>query len=68
MKLINNNITEWLFFLISIALGILGNLLACMGYLQNWWLVLVRMLYFVPFYELGILYKNRLEKYDKKNI
>lgn len=66
LKLINNNITEWLFFLISIALGILGNLLACMGYLQNWWLVLVRMLYFVPFYELGILYKNRLEKYDKK--
>lgn len=27
---------------------------------------MVRMLYFVPFYELGILYKNCLEDYDRK--
>lgn len=66
LKLIKNNISEWLFFIIGIILGIVGNQLACMGYLQNWWLVLIRMLYFVPFYELGVLYKNRLEEFDKK--
>ena len=66
LKLIKNNMSEWIFFVLAIILGIFGNQLACMGYLSNWWLVLVRMLYFVPFYELGILYKNKLEFYDRK--
>ena len=66
LKLIHKDIPEWIFFIIGVALGITGNQLACMGYLQNWWLVLVRMLYFMPFYSLGILYKNRLEQFDRK--
>lgn len=53
-------------FVISIVIGIVGNQLACMGYFQNWWLVLVRMFYFVPFYEMGILYKSKLEKIDRR--
>lgn len=66
LKVININTSEWVIFVISFILGIVGNQLACMGYLQNGWLVLVRMLHFVPFYELGIIYKNKLEKVDCK--
>lgn len=65
-KLIKRDVSEWIFFVLALVLGVFGNQLACMGFLTNWWLVLVRMLYFVPFYELGILYKNKLEFYDCK--
>ena len=66
IKRIYKNTTEWAFGALEIFAGILGNQLACMGYRQNWWLVLVRMLYFAPFYELGILYRSKLETIDKK--
>lgn len=66
LKVVNKNISEWAFFLISIVIGISGNQLACMGYLHHGWLVLVRMFYFIPFYEMGILYKTKLEKIDKR--
>jgi len=68
-KLLNklhNNISEWFFFITSLLLGITGNQLACIGYYNDLWLVLVRMLYFVPFYALGILYKKKLEQIDRK--
>ena len=64
--LIKSDMSEWFFFAVNIILGILGNNLACKGYLANWWLVLVRMLYFVPFYGLGIIYKTKLENYEKR--
>lgn len=60
------NASEWLFFTAALALGILGNQLACGGYNTGWWLAIVRMLYFVPFYGLGILYRRKLEAYDRK--
>lgn len=66
LKWIPPSISEWILFILSIALGITGNQLACMGYLENWWLVLVRVLYFLPFYALGIIYKTKLERYDRK--
>lgn len=65
-KAIYNNISEWVFFILSIGLGIAGNQLACTGHRSEWWIVLVRMLYFLPFYALGIIYKTKLEKLDKK--
>ena len=34
LKQVYHNIPEWIFFIISIALGITGNQLACMGYLE----------------------------------
>lgn len=40
--------------------------MAYMGYRTGWWLVLVRLLHFITFYEMGILYKRKLESYDKK--
>ncbi|SFT33260.1 Fucose 4-O-acetylase [Lachnospiraceae bacterium XBD2001] len=60
------NTSEWGYFLFDVFLGIAGNQLAIMGYNTGWWLTLVRMLYFLPFYELGILYNRKLEAYDKK--
>lgn len=63
---INKNISETVFFVINIILGLIGNRLACLGFLSGWWLVLVRMLYFVPFFGLGIFYRQVLEKFDRK--
>lgn len=63
---INKNIPEAVFFAVSIALGIMGNQMACMGITYGGWIVIVRMLYFLPFFELGIFYKSFLEKYDRK--
>lgn len=57
---------EELLFILSIILGILGNQLSIWGYNTNWWLPLVRMLYFIPFYELGIFIYKRLEKYESR--
>ena len=59
-------IPEWGYFIVAIVVGCIGNQLACSGLYTGWWLVLVRFTYFIPFYYLGILYKNVLERYEKK--
>ena len=66
LKSFNKNMPEIFFLIINVVFGLSGNQLACMGYCKGGWLVLVRMLYFVPFYGLGIFYKSVLEKYDKR--
>lgn len=72
IKIINKNVHEIVFFTINLILGLIGNQLACEGdmlyhnNISNCLLVWVRMLYFVPFFGLGILYKSILEKYDRK--
>ncbi len=66
LKLTKKEVSEWIFFVISVALGILGNWLAVLGYRTGGWIVLDRMLYFLPFYGLGILYRNKLEALDKR--
>jgi len=58
---------EHLLFLLYLLLGILGIQLANRGYRTGWWLVLVRMLFFVPFYGAGIYYKKVLEKRDNSS-
>lgn len=57
-------VNEVFFFIVSLLLGIFGVYLASIGYHTGLWLTLVRILYFVPFYSLGIFYKKILEKYD----
>ena len=57
-------INEIIFFIISMFLGITGVYLASIGYNTGVWLNIVRVLYFVPFYSLGIFYRKVLEKYD----
>ena len=37
--------------------------MAIMEYRTSWWLTVVRILYFAPFYAMGIFYKKILEKY-----
>lgn len=66
VHLIYKDMPEWFFFAVNLALGIFGNNLACKGLNTGWWLVLVRMLFLLSFYEIGILYQTKLEKIDRK--
>lgn len=66
IKHISKNTNEYFFIVLGLIVGVIGNSLAAKGYSSNkWFLVLIRMFYFVPFYELGIFYKKCLEKYEK---
>lgn len=58
--------SEYFFFVMGIILGIIGNYLAYKGYNSSWWLVLVRMLHFMPFYYFGTLYRRKVEIIMKK--
>jgi len=64
-KRIFKNLNEYIYFGLNLLIGIAGVGLAIKGYNTGWWLVLVRAMYFVPFYSLGILYNRKLEKLDK---
>ena len=44
-----------------------GIYFASKGYNKGFWLFLDRILYFIPFFSLGILYNKKLEKFDKLN-
>lgn len=65
IKILHIKMNEWLYFVCNLALGIIGVYLASIGYNTGLWLVLVRALYFIPFWGLGILYKTKLEAIDK---
>ena len=65
-RIFKHKIPEWIFFIGSLLLGVFGNLLAIKGCTSGWWLVLVRMLHFVPFFGLGIFFKTSAEKYINK--
>lgn len=55
---------ECILFGVYLCMGMAGVYLASRGYHAGWWLVLVRALYLLPFYGMGIFYRNVLEKYD----
>lgn len=55
---------NWIYTAAGIAIGIAGVEMARRGLRSGWWLFLTRFMYFLPFYELGILYRSRLEKAD----
>lgn len=65
LKRFNSTISEWTFFIIGLVLGLVGNQFACVGNRGGWMIVLIRTFHFIPFYSLGILYKNKLETIDK---
>ena len=56
---------ELLVFVIYLLLGALGVTLARHGFRRSWALALLRMLYFLPFYGLGIFYRRVLERLDR---
>ena len=51
-------------FLFCLALGALGVTLARHGFRRGWELLLIRFLYFLPFYALGVFYRRVLERLD----
>lgn len=67
LKLKIKNINEYIFFIISLLFGMVGIYISTNGYNKGWYLFFDRILYLIPFYCLGILYKKELEKYDKLN-
>lgn len=60
-QVFHTEIDEWVVFSCYLFLGILGNILAGKDYNTGWWLVLVRMLFFLPFFGFGSLYQRKLE-------
>ena len=61
LKFCKQPVKEWIIFLTYLVFGIIGNVLASKGYNTGWWLVLVRMLFFLPFFGFGGFYKAVLE-------
>lgn len=64
LRTLKIKINEFVYFSISLAVGIAGIMLAQKGYHNGWYMPIVKIAYFIPFYSLGILYK-KYEKYDK---
>ena len=60
-------INEYIFFIIYLSLGLVGIYLSNKGFNQGWSLLLVRTLYFLPFFALGLLYNRKLENKDNLN-
>lgn len=51
-------------FVFCLLLGALGVWLAQRGFRRTWQLAVVRALYFLPFYAMGVFYRRVLEEYD----
>lgn len=64
-KLFKKKYKEIVLFIIYLLLGLLGVFLSIKEYNYGYFLIITRTLYFMPFLGLGILYRNKLEKYDK---
>lgn len=60
----NKDQKEILFFVVYCMLGTIGTFIAFKGFNTGLWLVVVRMLYFLPFYGLGVFYRTILERFD----
>lgn len=64
-KILGKYKNEYILFALYFALGFVGVYMSNKGLNYEWWLVLTRMLYFIPFYGLGIFYNKKIEKHDK---
>lgn len=64
-KLIHKmHVNEWILFIVALAIGLSGICLVKYydyGHTIGWTLFLVRFMCYLPFFELGVLYKNRIE-------
>lgn len=59
-------VSEWIYFVINILFGLIGNYIAYKGFNQGIFLVIVRMLHFLPYFSFGTFYNRCLEKYSPK--
>lgn len=57
---------EIFIFLICLLIGIVGVKLSYLGYRTEWWLTLVKIMFGIAFYALGVIYKAVIEKYIDK--
>lgn len=64
ISVLNIEIKEIVYILIVLILGMSGIYMSSRGYNSGWYLVVTRVLYFLPFYMLGYIYKIKLEKID----
>lgn len=64
LEKIKKNTSAYIYFAIGMLLGISGVYLASKGFNTGIWLPIVRSLYFIPFYEAGVLYRSKLEVKD----
>lgn len=60
-------VNEYLIFAIYLLIGFVGAYLAAEGWHSGWYVHAVRSMYLLPFYTLGTLYKEKLEKRDNLN-
>ena len=60
-------VNEYVVFVIYLIIGFVGAYLAAEGWNSGWNVHAVRSMYLLPFYTLGTLYKEKLEKHDKLN-
>lgn len=68
LKILNkNDKLYYLYFLITLLLGFIGVTIAIKGYNKGFYLLLDKVLYFLPFFSLGMLYRVKLEKKDTSN-
>ena len=58
-------VKETLLSVLFIAAGAAGVMLAQSGRNEGWFLVLDRLLYFLPFFQAGVLYRRVLEYHDR---
>ena len=61
---LRKDIKDIVIFVLFMAFGIVGNIMAIKGFNTGNYLILTRFLFFLPFFALGTLYKNKLEKFD----
>ena len=69
MSRIHFSLHEGVYFATSLALGVLGAYLAghgWSGHHAGWKLMVVRVLYFVPYFGAGLFYKRVFETYDRR--
>ncbi|MCI8822205.1 MAG: acyltransferase [Lachnospiraceae bacterium] len=64
---INGRKKEIINLILGIIIGFMGVYISNAGYNYGWWLVLTRMMCFMPFYVCGFFYHKYLEKVDNCN-
>ena len=63
------SIHECVYFIFGLAMGVLGAFLAGRGWSGHhagWKLIVVRVLYFVPYFASGVFYRRIFESYDRR--
>lgn len=58
---------EYILMILFIIIGCTGVYLANIGYNKNWNLIIVRTMFLIPFYHMGYIYKDKIEKRDCLN-